>query len=87
MILLALQGKFLDARKKLDELMYEQGMSGEDVLLQLYRETMALDDKKLADKAKIELVDIIGEYDFRIVEGANERVQLEALLAQFMKFK
>ena len=87
MILLALQGKFIDARKKLDELMYEQGMSGEDVLLQLYRETMALDEKKLSDKHKIELVDIIGEYDFRIVEGANERVQLEALLAQFMKFK
>ena len=87
MILLALQAKFIEARNKLDELMYEQGMSGEDVLLQLYRETMALDEKKLSDKYKIELVDIIGEYDFRIVEGANERVQLEALLAQFMKFK
>jgi replication factor C small subunit len=87
MILLALEGKFLDARKKLDELMYEQGMSGEDVLMQLYRETMALDESKLSDKNKIELVDIIGEYDFRIVEGANERIQLEALIAQFMKFK
>jgi replication factor C small subunit len=87
MILLALQAKFMEARKKLDALMYEQGMSGEDVLLQLYRETMALEEKDLSDKAKIELVDTIGEYDFRIVEGANERVQLEALLAQFMKYK
>jgi len=87
MILLALNEKFLDARKKLDELMYEQGMSGEDVLIQLYRETMALDESKLSNKNKIALVDIIGEYDFRIVEGANERIQLEALLAQFMKFK
>lgn len=87
MIMLALQAKFLEARKKLDELMYEQGMSGEDVLLQLYRETMALEENELSDKAKIELVDIIGEYDFRMVEGANERVQLEALLAQFMKYK
>jgi replication factor C small subunit len=87
MIILALHGKFLEARKKLDELMYEQGMSGEDVLIQLYRETTALDEKELSDKHKIELVDTIGEYDFRIVEGANERVQLEALLAQFMKYK
>ncbi len=87
MILLALKGKFLEARKKLEELMYEQGMSGEDVIMQLYRETMALDEKELTDKAKIELVDTIGEYDFRIVEGANERIQLEALLAQFMKHK
>ncbi len=87
MILFALNGNFMDARKKLDELMYEHGMSGEDILKQLYRETMGLDEEKLAQKSKIELVDIIGEYDFRIVEGANERIQLEALLAQFMKFK
>ena len=87
MILLALKGKFLDARKKLEELMYEQGMSGEDILVQLYRETMALTDKDLVEKDKIALVDTIGEYDFRLVEGANERIQLEALLAQFMKYK
>jgi len=87
MILLALQAKFLEARKKLDELMYEQGMSGEDVLMQLYRETMNMDEKELATKDKIALVDTIGEYDFRIVEGANERIQLEALLAQYMKYK
>ena len=87
MILLALKGKFLEARKKLEELMYEQGMSGEDVLMQVYRETMNLDEKELPDKDKIALVDTIGEYDFRIVEGANERIQLEALLAQFMKYK
>ena len=87
MILLALEGKFLDARTKLDELMYEYGMSGEDIVKQLYRETMNLTDKELDEKKKISLVDTIGEYDFRIVEGANERIQLEALLAQYMKHK
>lgn len=87
MILLAIDGKFLEARKKLEQLMYEQGMSGEDVIMQVHRETMALDEKQLPDKDKIALVDTIGEYDFRIVEGAHERIQLEALLAQFMKFK
>ena len=87
MILLALGGKFLEARTKLDELMYEYGMSGEDIVKQLFRETMSLDDKELDEKKKVDLVDTIGEYDFRIVEGANERIQLEALLAQYMKFK
>jgi replication factor C small subunit len=87
MILLALKGKFIEARKKLEELMYEQGMSGEDIIIQLYRETMNLDEKELSEKHKIELVDTIGEYDFRIVEGANDRIQLEALLAQYMKYK
>lgn len=87
MILLALSGKFIDARKKLDELLYEYGMSGEDILKQIYRETMDLDTKELGEKEKVSLIDIIGEYDYRIVEGANERIQLEALLAQFLKFK
>jgi len=87
MLLLAIAGKFIEARKKLEELMYEQGMSGEDVMIQVFRETMNLPDKDLAEKDKIALIDTIGEYDFRIVEGANDRIQLEALLAQFMKYK
>jgi replication factor C small subunit len=86
MIMLALGGKFLDARTKLDELMYEYGMSGEDIVKQLFRETMALTNEELDEKKKVSLVDVIGDYDFRIVEGANERIQLEALLAQYMKF-
>lgn len=87
MIVLALDAKFLDARKKLDELLYEYGMSGEDILKQIYRETINLDEKFLTEKEKVSLIDTIGEYDFRIVEGANERIQLEALIAQFIKFK
>ncbi len=86
MILLALKGKFLEAREKLDNLLYEYGMSGEDVITQLYRELIEMGEKEVPSKIKIELVDTIGEYNFRIVEGANERIQLEALLAQFMKY-
>ncbi|MBU0636550.1 replication factor C small subunit [Candidatus Micrarchaeota archaeon] len=87
MITAALTGKFLEARDKLDTLLYEHGMSGEDVLLQLYREVLEMPEAELPTTTKIALVDIIGEYNFRMVEGANERIQLEALLAQLMKFK
>lgn len=86
MIHFALKGNFLEARNRLDTLMYEYGMSGEDVIVQLYREVMNSEEKEIPDKVKIELVDVIGEYNFRLVEGANERIQLEALLAQFMKW-
>lgn len=75
---LAMDGKFEQARKKLDSLLYEYGLSGEDVILQLYRETLGLD---IDQRKKVELIDKIGEYNFRITEGANERIQLEALLA------
>ena len=87
MIKLALSGKFLEARSALDKLIYEYGMSGEDVILQLHRELIDMDESEVDSNTKIELVDKIGEYNFRMVEGANERIQLEALLAQFLKYK
>jgi len=86
MINLILKHNFLEARQKLDALLYEHGMSGEDIIVQLYRELLEMPETEIDSKTKIELIDIIGEYNFRIVEGANERIQLEALLAQFMKY-
>ena len=87
MIKLALNGNFLEARKMLDKLMYEYGMSGEDVIIQLHREIVNSEEDEIDGKTKIEIIDKIGEYNFRMVEGANERIQLEALIAQFMKYK
>ncbi|PIN98527.1 MAG: replication factor C small subunit [Candidatus Diapherotrites archaeon CG10_big_fil_rev_8_21_14_0_10_31_34] len=86
LIKLSLAKKFLEAREKLDVLLYEYGMSGEDLVLQLYRELIDMPEEELSGKTKIELLDKIGETNFRIVEGANERIQLEALIAQFMKY-
>lgn len=81
MIQNALNGDFMKARKNLQDLMIKYGMSGEDVINQVYQEVTRLE---IPDELKVELVDKIGEYDYRMVEGANERIQLEALLAQIM---
>ena len=78
---LAINGKFLDARNMLDNLMLNYGMSGEDILLQMNREVMNLN---VDDNFKVRIIDLIGECNFCLVEGANERVQLEALLARIM---
>lgn len=86
LILLALGKKFAEARVKLDALLYDYGMSGEDIILQIYREVLGMDEKELDSRAKIDLLDILGEYNFRMAEGANDRIQLEALIAQFMKY-
>lgn len=79
MMELALDGKFMEARDLLYKLMVEWGMSGEDILNQMFREINSLD---IDERKKVELADAIGETDFRIVEGANERIQLSALLAK-----
>ncbi len=82
MIALAMIGKFMESREKLDVLMLENGLSGEDVIKQIHKEVLDWDEKEMTSTTKIRLVDRIGEYDFRLVEGANERIQIEALLAQ-----
>jgi len=81
MMQLAIDGKFREARKNLHELMVNYGLSGEDVLIQMYRE---IDNVKIEERAKADLIDRIGEYNFRVVEGANEIIQLEACLAQLL---
>ncbi|MDE1855745.1 MAG: replication factor C small subunit [Candidatus Micrarchaeota archaeon] len=76
----ALGGDFMKAREELNKLVLSYGMSGEDILLQCYREALSLD---VPDKLRLRLISAIGDYNFRIVEGANDRIQLEAMLARF----
>ena len=84
MMELALNRKFTEARKKLHQLMINYGMSGEDVLLQMYR---TIDKLEVSEREKVTIMDKIGEYNFRLVEGANEMLQIEALLAQMLLIK
>jgi replication factor C small subunit len=76
----ALSGDFVGARSMLDDLLLSKGLSGQDVVIQIHR---AMLDLEISDKEKVRLIDRIGEIDFRMTEGANERIQLEALLAYF----
>ncbi|MBD3261142.1 MAG: replication factor C small subunit [Candidatus Altiarchaeales archaeon] len=82
---LALSAKFLEARSLLDDLMLNWGLSGEDILLQMNREIWNLGEA--SDKEKIRIVDQVGEANFTLVEGANERIQLEALLARLAQVR
>lgn len=80
MVQLALAGDFPKARENLDKLIIHYGLSGEDILNQVYREIPNLE---IPEKKKVVLIDRIGEYNFRLVQGASERIQIEAMLAQF----
>ncbi|HEV8595307.1 MAG TPA: replication factor C small subunit [Thermoplasmata archaeon] len=81
LIELSLGGDFLQAREALDDLLIEYGLSGEDVVRQIHR---AVFEMSLPDAFRVKLVDAVGEAEFRLVQGSNERIQLESLLAQFV---
>ena len=74
----AIAGDFIAARNRLDEIMITYGLSGEDILKQIHK---TIFDLEIADYEKVRLIDRTGEIEFRMVEGSNERIQLESLLA------
>ena len=74
----ALGGNFIAAREMLDEIMITYGLSGQDIIKQIHSSFF---DLSITDSEKVRLMDKTGEIEFRIVEGSNERIQIEALLA------
>lgn len=80
---LAINRQFIKARSLLLDTMLKHGLSGLDILKQIQKETLQL--TTITDEKRIELIDKCGEIEFRMVEGADEFIQLEALLAGYAK--
>ncbi|MEM4296380.1 MAG: replication factor C small subunit [Candidatus Anstonellales archaeon] len=76
---IAYEGRFNEARKMAEALMFQNGLSAEDILIQFYKELFHM---QISDNEKAFIAEKIADYNFRIVEGANEKIQLDALLAQ-----
>jgi replication factor C small subunit len=83
MVKKALYGDFVEARKMMYDLMGSYGFSGAEIVRQMQRELFKI--STLSPEQKADLSNIIGEYDYRLTQGANSDIQLSALLAQFAK--
>jgi DNA polymerase III delta prime subunit len=78
MVTKALEGDFTAARAQLDSLLKDVGIAGGDIIDQMHRSVWEFD---LDEREAVRLMERIGEADYRITTGANEQIQLEALLA------
>jgi len=76
---LAFKQKFIEARDLLLKVMLSYGLSGLDIIKQIQKEMINLNIEK---KQVMEAISACGEAEFRMVEGSDEYVQLEALLAK-----
>jgi len=83
MIRKALYGDFSEARRIMYDLIGSFGFSGSEIVRQMQRELFKM--SSLTPEQKADLSNIIGEYDYRLTQGANSDIQLNALLAQFAK--
>lgn len=79
---LCIKKDFLAARKKSLDIMLDYGLSGLDMVIQLQKEVWKI--KELNDQTKLAFVKECGEVEFRLVEGSDEFIQLEALLAKLV---
>ncbi|MEM3032088.1 MAG: replication factor C small subunit [Nitrososphaerota archaeon] len=79
MIEMSASGDFKGARDLLRELIYLSGVSPMDIVSSIAREIYGL---PLSDGEKVELIDALGEIDYRIAVGGTPEVQLLAFLAK-----
>ena len=75
---LAISNNILESRKKLLITMLENGLSGLDIIKQIQSLIWQLDIENIK---KLNMIKLCGEIEFRLVEGSDEFIQIEALLA------
>lgn len=77
----ALAGDFQKSREKLLDIMLKESLSGQEVIKAIQKEIWNL---PVEPEIKVKLTEKTGESEFRIVEGSDPFIQLQALLASFV---
>ena len=77
----ALAGDFVKARDKLLDVMLKESISGTDIIRSFQKEIWNL---PIEPEVKVRITEKTGEVEFRMIEGSDEFVQLQALLASFV---
>ena len=81
----AIDKDFMAARDLLRDIMLVDGISGDDLITQIYQEVSQMTTEGLISEENfVKLMEYMSECDYRIREGANARLQLEALLSKFL---
>jgi replication factor C small subunit len=76
----ALDNDFSDARGMLDDLLIDEGYTGEEVLLELLEAIRVLEPHDTK-----EIITLAGDIDFALAEGTNDRIQLSRFLADLRR--
>jgi replication factor C small subunit len=77
----ALSGDFVNARDKLLDVMLKESVAGTDIIKAIQKEIWNL---QVEPEIKVRLTEKTGETEFRMIEGSDEFVQLQALIASFV---
>ncbi|MFW9940034.1 MAG: replication factor C small subunit [Candidatus Thorarchaeota archaeon] len=67
--------------KLLNDLINDYGLSGQNIIKNIYREIY---DLNVSEDMKIELTKLLAEFEYRLSQGGTEEIQLQALLAKIV---
>lgn len=67
--------------KLLNDLINDYGLSGQNIIKNIYRE---IHDLNVSEDLKIELTKLLAEFEYRLSQGGTEEIQLQALLAKIV---
>ena len=81
MLAAAIAGNFREARDRLYALFVDRGAAGEEILKAIHSYLPDVPETVLSARDKVRLLEFLGEVDFRLAQGASDRIQLEAVLA------
>ena len=79
-VLACKQDGFHPARRRLREILDQYGLAGTDFVNQLHRSVF--DIEFISERQKLDLTETMAEFDFRLVEGGGEALQLDALCSR-----
>lgn len=74
-------GDYEGAEALVHELLYSRGIAPNELINQMYRSIIQM---PLERRLKTQLISHLGEADFRLSEGANSEIQMEALIANIV---
>jgi len=80
-----LSRSFVEAWKKPSDLMITHGLSGLDIVKQIHRDIFSA-EIKLPEELKVMIADYMGVIRFRLVEGADDEIWLNAFLATLSRW-
>ncbi len=67
--------------KLLNDLINDYGLSGQNIIKNIYREIY---DLNISEDLKIELTKLLAEFEYRLSQGGTEEIQLQALLSKIV---
>jgi len=77
---IGLNGDFVEVAKVIEDLTVDKGFTGYEVI-EMIHNRITSDGRSLRKRLE-EVILIMADFDMRLIEGANERIQLEALLSK-----